>query len=82
MQQDDSLGLALIRIGFGLMLLVLTGWAVSGILRKAGYSGWWALLIVVPFGGVIGAIVLAKTTWPVERAAGWRDGQPSEPRDT
>ena len=31
-----------------------------------GYSGWWSLISYVLFGKVIGLLILATTTWPVE----------------
>lgn len=37
------------------------------ILKKMGYSGWWALVNYIPLGTVVGLWILATGTWPVER---------------
>jgi uncharacterized membrane protein YhaH (DUF805 family) len=34
------------------------------ILRKAGYSGWWVLLWLVPLGNLIGLWIFAFADWP------------------
>ncbi len=39
----------------------------SLILRKAGFSGWWALLMLIPFVGYIAIWVFALTEWPIEK---------------
>ena len=41
------------------------------IVRKAGYSGWWAILGFIPLVNLIMLWVFALVRWPVEqRAAG------------
>lgn len=41
------------------------------IVRKAGYSGWWVLVLFVPLVNLIMLWVFALARWPVEdRAAG------------
>jgi uncharacterized membrane protein YhaH (DUF805 family) len=41
------------------------------IIRKAGYSGWWSLIIFVPLVNLIMLWVFAFSRWPIEeRAAG------------
>ena len=37
---------------------------VTKILRKAGYSGWWCLLGLVPLLNIIMIWVFAFATWP------------------
>jgi uncharacterized membrane protein YhaH (DUF805 family) len=39
------------------------------ILKKAGFSGWWALLAVVPLANLIGLWVFAVTPWKVTPTA-------------
>jgi hypothetical protein len=70
---------ALIYLGVG--LVGLFAWAK--ILSKAGYSGWWVLIVLVPFiGALIGFVmffVFAFSEWPIERQlamARSRQGQP------
>jgi uncharacterized membrane protein YhaH (DUF805 family) len=55
-------------------LLVLIYLAVvliptAKILKKAGFSGWWALLAVVPLANLIGLWVFAITPWKVAPSA-------------
>ncbi len=38
------------------------------IAKKAGYSGWWALAMVIPLVNLIMIWVFAFATWPVEKA--------------
>lgn len=40
-------------------------WAEVRILNKAGYSGWWALSMLVPLFGIIMFFVFAFSDWPV-----------------
>ena len=48
-----------------LALLALTlAYPFSRILRRAGYSGWLALIILVPFVAFIGIWVFAFARWP------------------
>ncbi|MCD1636034.1 hypothetical protein K7H91_19935 [Martelella mediterranea] len=51
-----------------LMILVIFAvgyiWPVTIILRRMGYSPWWALLTVVSPLNMIGLWVLARARWP------------------
>ena len=38
------------------------------IAKKAGYSGWWALVMVIPLVNLIMIWVFAFAKWPVEKA--------------
>lgn len=49
-------------------------WAIC---RKAGYSPWFSLLIVVPWVNLIGLYVLAFSNW--RRAPEAESGWPAEP---
>jgi len=42
---------------------------MSGILRKAGYSGWWCLLMFLPIVNFIMLCVFATAKWPNLRDA-------------
>jgi hypothetical protein len=55
-------------LGFALVALIF--WVPMEILRKAGYSRWWALLI--PMTGFIGLVVFACADWPIHRELAWR----------
>ncbi len=53
------------------VFLVFFLWMYGRILHKAGYSGWLALLMLIPLVNIILIIWFAFTTWPLEhRAAG------------
>ncbi len=44
--------------------------ATAKILTKAGYSGWWSLLLLIPLVNLIGCWVFAFSRWPnLTRAA-------------
>lgn len=56
------------------VLMVITIYPASRILRKAGFSPWWSLgLLVVPVGWLIGLWVLAFARWPSGEAQHNRD---------
>jgi len=42
-------------------------WMATRILRKAGYSGWWVLVTVVPVVNLIMLWVFAFADWPALR---------------
>ena len=42
-------------------LLIIPFWQ---LFSKAGYSGWWSLLMIVPVVNVIALYVLAFSNWP------------------
>lgn len=49
--------------------LVIIGWLlpmlpISRILRKAGFSPWWALLYLVPMANVAALFIFAYARWP------------------
>jgi hypothetical protein len=53
------------------LLTLATGIAVGSIARKAGYSVYWGLAILIPVLGallfIVGPWVLAYIEWPAER---------------
>jgi ABC-type glycerol-3-phosphate transport system permease component len=61
-------------LGFGdllilmvpLIIVLIPAWR---ILRRAGFSGAWALLLVIPLVNLVAVYVFAFTDWPVERRA-------------
>jgi uncharacterized membrane protein YhaH (DUF805 family) len=46
------------------MILVVLLVPAARILRRAGFSGWWCILWVIPFVGLIGLWVFAFIPWP------------------
>jgi hypothetical protein len=60
--------------GVGLVLLVIyLAFLVIGIIAavkvvtKAGYSGWWVLITLVPLVGFVFILIFAFSTWPMTR---------------
>jgi uncharacterized membrane protein YhaH (DUF805 family) len=43
------------------LILIIPFWQ---LFAKAGYSGWWSLLMIVPLVNLIALYVLAFSSWP------------------
>ena len=56
-----------LSLGIWAALLIAVWYSSWAIFRKAGYSGWQALLLVLPLANVIWLIVFASSEWPIER---------------
>lgn len=52
---------------FYVALIVFFGWMYVRIIRKAGYSGWWVLMALVPIGNIIMLGFFAFKEWPIRR---------------
>jgi hypothetical protein len=67
---------------FGILFLIYAVIAVVSviawvkILNKAGYSGWWVLIGLVPFVNLVMFLVFAFSDWPSQRQQGVGYGQP------
>jgi hypothetical protein len=59
--------------GLGILLFIYIAIAVLGIVAavkvvtKAGYSGWWVLICLVPLVGSVFVLIFAFSTWPITR---------------
>ena len=51
-----------------IVMLALYFIPVVKILQKAGYSGWWCLIVFVPIVNIIMFYVFAFADWPALRA--------------
>lgn len=49
-------------------------WLYSRILSRAGFSGWWALLSLVPILNLVMLWVFAFVDWPSQRRQGGPEG--------
>lgn len=49
------------------VLLIVYVWAYVRIIRRAGYSGWWILIALVPLVNVVMFLVFAFKEWPIQR---------------
>lgn len=43
---------------------LLFGWPCAKVLKRAGFSGWWTILSLIPFANIIGLWIFATTRWP------------------
>jgi uncharacterized membrane protein len=61
--------------GVGLAVLIIIGiafWLVFviayiKIITRAGYSGWWVLIIIVPIANIVMLLIFAYKEWPIQR---------------
>ena len=60
-------GLSVFHLVIVIVVLILYFIPVVKILNKAGYSGWWSLLILVPLVNIIMFYVFAFADWPALR---------------
>ena len=51
----------------GLVLAVIFFIAYIQIIRRAGYSGWWVLVMFVPVLNVVMLLIFAYKEWPIQR---------------
>jgi hypothetical protein len=47
-----------------IIVIIASIWPVAKILRRAGFSGWWAILSVIPLVNYIALWVFAVSRWP------------------
>ena len=79
----SSLGAAfgvLVLVYLGVIILTVVAWVK--ILSKAGYSGWWVLIGIVPLVNVIMFFVFAFSEWPVLREQSSGRPDPGWPQAT
>jgi uncharacterized membrane protein YhaH (DUF805 family) len=50
------------------LIIALALWMTVRILHKAGYSGWWSLLTLVPIVNIAMIWVFAFSGWPALKA--------------
>jgi energy-coupling factor transporter transmembrane protein EcfT len=53
-----------------IVAFIIVGIPIGIILKRLGYNEWWALLVFVPGGILIGLWVLAFANWPGPGAVG------------
>jgi hypothetical protein len=63
-------GLAIIQTLVSLAIAASFVWCYVRIIRRAGYSGWWVLILLVPVVNIVMVWVFAFSTWPILRGAG------------
>ena len=60
-------GLSVFHFILVIVVLVLYFVPIVKVLQKAGYSGWWSLIVFVPLVNIIMFYVFAFANWPVLR---------------
>jgi hypothetical protein len=60
-------GLSIFHWLIVMLVLALYLVPVVKILQKAGYSGWWCLIVFVPLVNIVMLYVFAFANWPVLR---------------
>jgi uncharacterized membrane protein YhaH (DUF805 family) len=60
-------GLSVFHLLIVIVILILYFVPIVKILQKAGYSGWWCLIVFVPLVNVVMFYVFAFANWPVLR---------------
>jgi uncharacterized membrane protein YhaH (DUF805 family) len=55
------------------LLLAVPLWMIGRVLKRAGYSPWWALLVLVPLVNLVALWVFAYVRWPAIDGASARD---------
>ena len=53
----------------GLPMILFVFWVFFRVFRKAGRSGWWTLLLIVPLVNIVMLWVFAFVRWPAVEAA-------------
>ena len=51
---------------FWVVALVIFFWCAARILNKAGYSGWWSLIMLIPIVNIVFLWIFAFSKWPKE----------------
>jgi len=73
-------GVYLVVFLVAVIIVIIPTWFIC---KKAGFSPWLSLLIVIPFGGLVLLYVLAfsewKTTTPAPSLAAWQPPPPPAP---
>ncbi len=55
------------KIAIVAALCVIVAWSSSRVLKRLGFSPWWAAISFITPLNVIGLVMLALVEWPIER---------------
>jgi uncharacterized membrane protein YhaH (DUF805 family) len=66
---DSGTAFSIVNLVIIAIVLVIYLVPIVMILRKAGYSGWWCLILFVPIVNIIMLWVFAFAKWPSLRGA-------------
>jgi len=59
-----------VHVAVSLAIFAFFMWCYVRIVRRAGYSGWWVLILLVPVVNIVMVWVFAFSNWPALRGAG------------
>lgn len=93
MNTVDTSGLSTTAVVFaviaGIVIWLVFVIAYVKIITKAGYSGWWILILLVPIANIVMVLIFAYKEWPIQRELaelrGWANqiqrgaGAPAQP---
>jgi len=66
MSMQPTAGMGFMGLFIGLIFIAVLIWIFARISRKAGFSGWWSLLMFVPLVNIVMIWVFAFVQWPAE----------------
>jgi hypothetical protein len=61
-------GISIAQLITILLIILVSLFIFRPIAKKAGYSGWWALAMLIPLVNIIIIWVFAFSKWPAENA--------------
>ncbi len=66
---NSGLGTAGLTVAIivGVVIWIVFVIAYIKIITKAGYSGWWVLILLVPIANIVMLLVFAYKEWPIQR---------------
>lgn len=69
MDSNSAAGAEVVGLILSLAFIAFLLWPYYHILRKAGYSGWYCLLALIPLVNIIALFTFAFSDWPIEQRA-------------
>jgi len=76
LKRNTTVGAITFMFGIGMpellviFIIIASLWLPIRIVRKAGYSGWWGLLMLFPILNIVMTYIFAFSTWPILRREG------------
>ena len=64
---DWMRGGELFAVVVGLAIWASVVWASATVLKKAGFSGWWSIIAIIPIANWVALMVFASSEWPALR---------------
>jgi hypothetical protein len=62
-------GISIWQLMILFLAIVVTVYIFGSVVKKAGFSRWWSLLLIVPLVNLIMVWVFAFMKWPAEKTA-------------